>query len=148
MLIFTTSRKPKHMTRIIARTLANLIPGSRYIARGKAAVDSLAETASQLGYERIAIVGESHGNPAKISFADISKDCWDWNKAEVSIKSAEAADKKTKAGELKIEDSSGLKLEELFIAESEPEAEIALKADEKKMAFEKDGKKLLTIIMK
>lgn len=41
-------------------------------------MDSVIESARELGKEFIAIVTETNGNPSKIEFIRISEDSWDW----------------------------------------------------------------------
>ncbi len=79
MPYITTSRKAGPVTRRLARSLSNIFPNCVYENRGKRDFDSvIARACTQLGYSRIILVYESHGNPAEIQAVDIkSDDTWD-----------------------------------------------------------------------
>lgn len=75
MPYITTSRKAGPVTRRLARSLSNIFPNCVYENRGKRNFDSVIMRAcKQLGYSRVILVYESHGNPAEIQAVDIKSD--------------------------------------------------------------------------
>ncbi len=78
--MFTTSRYASRETRSLARKLA-AEAGERYFARGKKTVSALADFARKAGEERVTIVEESSGKPARIAVL-LVRELGDWSWGE------------------------------------------------------------------
>lgn len=79
----TTSRKPTQHTRSLARAFAAFL-GATCENRGKKSVNDVAARASKLGHSRFVIISEQHGNPSKMSFAEVGVE-WQWLDPEISF---------------------------------------------------------------
>lgn len=80
-MYITTSRKPAAATRVLAGNLASLLNGD-YENRGKKSIDEVVERARFLGYRRVMMIGETKGNPNRLSFIRIGRS-WEWLNPEV-----------------------------------------------------------------
>ena len=78
MPLFSSSRKPAARTRTFLKELVRVIPNSELVGRGKQPIDALADKARQLGYSRVAIATEMHGNPHSIRVLDVDEASWRW----------------------------------------------------------------------
>jgi len=87
MAFFTTSRKPCARSRTFVKEMARIVPGSATQTRGKKAIDDVAEDARQGGHGVVAVVTESHGNPASIRAFRVTEDGWSWHENEFLLKS-------------------------------------------------------------
>ncbi|MCX8206158.1 MAG: hypothetical protein N3H30_02920 [Candidatus Micrarchaeota archaeon] len=76
MPYITTSRKASQVSRRLARSLSNFFPGAHYENRGKRGMDSVLARARELGFTRVVLIYESHGNPGEIEFIDVGEDSW------------------------------------------------------------------------
>ncbi|MEM1689096.1 MAG: hypothetical protein QXX33_02295 [Candidatus Hadarchaeales archaeon] len=63
MILLTTSRRPYHETRILARELSRVLPSSRYLPRGTKTVNELLSLAFRFGLKGVWIVENSDGKP-------------------------------------------------------------------------------------
>jgi rRNA maturation protein Rpf1 len=78
--MLTTSRYASQETRKAAREMAGEC-GERYIARGKKTVEELARLARRAGEERITIIEEREGKPAKAATMIVDElGRWRWDK--------------------------------------------------------------------
>ena len=130
MILVTTSRKPSTNTRIFARRLANVIPNSLYVNRGKQSVDELAGLAVSKGLVKIAVIGDNKGNPGKIEFIKSHRDGWDWE-TPMAVKGVFSTPNKKQFTEVSVKSK---KLAELFALENVSDAE--LKAEVKDSVIE------------
>ena len=86
MPLFTTSRKPCARVRTLVKDLARLVPESETLSRGKQSVNDVAESARRMGYPRVAVVTEMHGNPRTIRVLSVSESGWEWLPKQFAVK--------------------------------------------------------------
>ena len=135
MLLITTCRKPCTNTRVFARNLSNLVPGSEYVPRGKKNIYSVIEEARKKGLRRVAIVSDLKGNPGKIEFIKLDKREWDWSETIFRIKSVDYQKSKRKIGSIAVEGKLKTTVVDLFDIEESQEPEMMLNADERLIKF-------------
>ena len=140
-MLFTTSRKPSRNTRAFAKKLANLIPNSIYLTRGKKGIEELLEISKSKGYPKVCIITDKQGNPYLMRFINLGKNDWDWAE-EIRIKGVYSSKEKTTATE---EISASKKLEKLFNTKSEEEAKTKIEKQGNQLLFKKGAKILLKI---
>lgn len=151
MILITTGRKPSRNSRSFARKLAELIPHSIYLTRGKRNIYSLMDYARSKGLPRVALISDRKGNPNEISFLELSKNEWDWDKTKIKIEDFSLRKKKGKASELRVEGDKKKFFEEVFgIEETDesPDADYVLKTKSSEFVFEHDGEELLKVKIK
>lgn len=68
-MLITTSRKPSQRTRSFCKSFVRVL-NSSYINRGKMSIRDVLIKSSELGYNKIAVVSETKGNPSRIDFQD------------------------------------------------------------------------------
>ncbi|MBN1784138.1 MAG: hypothetical protein JW815_00155 [Candidatus Bathyarchaeota archaeon] len=67
MILLTTSRRPTGRIRTFCRDLANSIPDTVRVNRGKMSLDGIAEKAIEVEAEKIVVVDRWQGGPGRIS---------------------------------------------------------------------------------
>jgi len=111
MPLFTTSRKPCARSRTLVKELARIVPGSATQSRGKKAIDDVAEDARHAGHTHVAVITESHGNPAAIRAFRVTEDGWRWHESEFLIKglklSRDFGNRVHRADEIAVDDTIG-----------------------------------------
>ena len=133
MLLITTCRKPCRNTRVFARNISNLLPGSDYVVRGKKSIYELIEAARQKGLRRIVIVSDYKGNPGEMEFIRLGKKEWEWAETIVRIKSADYQKDKARIGDIAVEGKLKKTVIDLFDLEESDEPDIVLTADDKQI---------------
>ncbi len=68
MILLTTSRRPTRRIRTFCKDLANSIPDTIRINRGKLNLDGVAEKSIEFNADRVIIVNRWKGGPGKIEF--------------------------------------------------------------------------------
>lgn len=137
-LYITTSRKPSATTRRLAKWLARLLHGESE-NRGKRSVSEIMERAENAGLDGVLVIGESHGNPSKLSF--IRGGEWRESILLKSLEMPAAAEKERKRFPKivvgKAGDKTGEKILELFGVEGGGEENnfVAVEADSKEICF-------------
>jgi len=137
MILFTTSRKPSKNIRTLAKKIANLIPNSIYLIRGKKSIEELLEISKNKGYPKICIITNKQGNPYLMRFINLGKKNWDWAE-ELKIKGVYLSKEKITTNTIK----TSKELEKLFNTKSEEEAKINLEKQNNQLLFKK-GKKII-----
>ena len=130
MLLITTCRKPCRNTRVFARSISNLLPGSEYVVRGKKSIYELIGAARQKGLRRIMIVSDYKGNPGEIEFIRLGKRDWQWAETIVRIKSAEYRKDKGRIGDIAVGGKLKKTFIDLFDLEESEEPDMVLTADD------------------
>ena len=144
MLLVTTSRKPCQKTRVLARTLANLIPESEYTTRGKASINTLIQVAQNKGYETICIIGEQHGNPNNLRFLKTFPEPSITKEITLSKIQAERIRSPTKT--VQVTGKAKQEFKKLFnITQENPDAKTSINAEPRKWEFKKDDQLALTM---
>ncbi|RLG21120.1 hypothetical protein DRN74_03740 [Candidatus Micrarchaeota archaeon] len=146
MLLISSSRKPSRKTRTLARQLAKAVPHSRYITRGKKNIDALCSEARRLGYSRIAIIYEKHGNPSQIHFIENHVDSWEWLPEIIQIEHSSINEKIKKAfEEIKVLGENKDKITKLFNTETSDETENVIEAEKNTIKVKKHKKEFVFI---
>lgn len=133
MLLITTCRKPCRNTRVFARNISNLLPGSEYVARGKKSIYELIEAARQKGLRRIAIISDYKGNPGEMEFIRLDKRDWQWAETIVRVKGVDFQKNKTRIGDIAVEGKLRKTVIDLFDLEESEEPDMVLTADDKQI---------------
>lgn len=136
MLLITTCRKPCRNTRVFARNISNLLPGSDYVVRGKKSVYALIEAARQKGLRRITVISDYKGNPGEMEFIRLDKRDWQWAETIVRIKGVDFQKDKKRMDSIAVEGKLRKTFIDLFDLEESDEPEIVLNADYGRMKFD------------
>ena len=67
MILLTTSRRPTGRIRTFCRDLANSIPDSVRVNRGKMSLDGVAEKAIEVEADKVVVVDRGQGGPGRIN---------------------------------------------------------------------------------
>lgn len=143
MILITTGRKPCKKTRTFARKLANLIPHSLYLTRGKKSIYDLIEIARNKGFTNIAFVMDFKGNPSKIDFISLGKKEWDWIEKSLKMKSIFISEKRLRADEIKVEGNNKKFFIDIFCIDEDVEADLVLKTGKDFFSFKKNEEEFL-----
>lgn len=129
MILVTTVRGPDQKTRKLGRIIANFIPHSRYVPRGKSNLNKIIGCARILGHRRVAILSGE-----KIQFISVTPDSWEWDRRIVIFKNLKFSEFKGRPPDIKITGAAA----ELFDVES-GESDFIFEAGQKHWVF-KHGK--------
>jgi hypothetical protein len=143
MLLLTTCRDPSKNTRVFARRLGNVVPHSKYSARGKKSTDELIILARHGGFPRIALISEKNGNPCSIKFIKVTLNSWEWAN-EIKVVGVHSAENRQKFSEVHVKNRADF-FEKVFLMESEDEAEITAETEGKDIIFKKQEETLMRI---
>jgi len=84
VMLITTSRRPCHLTRILSRELARVLPRSVYIPRGAKTIEKITSLARELGQNRVIIVNSTLDKPGEVRFLEVGE-VWRWADASVRL---------------------------------------------------------------
>ena len=143
MILVTTSRESSKNARILARKIADLVPESIYLTRGKKSLKQLIEIARADGYPKICIITNSQGNPSLMRFIKLNALDWNWAE-ELKIKGVYVNKGKQKATSIKCSEE----IQKLFNVEPDEEASFEIQKQDKQIIFKKASKVLIKIKLK
>lgn len=83
-MLITTSRRTNHRSRLLGRELARVLPGARYLPRGKKTVRKLASLSSFFGSSLVVVITSREGQPHELRFLDTSSG-WRWMDAKIEL---------------------------------------------------------------
>jgi hypothetical protein len=83
-MLITTSRRTNHRSRLLGRELAMVIPGAKYLPRGKKTVRKLASLSSPLASSLVIVITSQKDQPHELRFLDTSSG-WRWLDAKIEL---------------------------------------------------------------
>jgi U3 small nucleolar ribonucleoprotein protein IMP4 len=73
----TTSREPSRVTRELVNDLANSLPGTVKVSRGRKSLTAVLEEAVRYGAEHVVLVWDMRGVPFALLFYDVAGRAWE-----------------------------------------------------------------------
>ncbi|MGQ9788148.1 MAG: hypothetical protein ACUVQM_02365 [Candidatus Hadarchaeaceae archaeon] len=83
-MLLTTSRRPCHLSRIICREMALILPGGEYVPRGAKTIEKTVLLARERGHNLVIIVSSFSDRPGEIRFIEVGE-AWRWLDASIKI---------------------------------------------------------------
>jgi len=87
-MLVTTSRRPGHRTRLLARELTRVLPNTEYVPRGVKSVEKLFSLAISRGHNIIMMVDSVGERPKFLRFLEVG-DGWRWLDVQIELSDVE-----------------------------------------------------------